>query len=177
MIGYPLDSASAVVVNKDPAWEDLHSASDLLPELLADLRSPLPVRLGRMSDTIARMERVALVLIPKLLAYRDEMFPDASSWHADSHRHPQPDPVLLLAVREWVWSMATEPSMPLLRQKRLNAVLTEILVARAAVQAYYAKFNQRSPAPLVHTLNALWLLVAASWKLRPLLAEGEKNHA
>ena len=66
----------------------------------------LPVRLGRMSDTIARMERVALVLIPKLLAYRDDMFPDASSWRADSRRHPQPDPVLLLAVREWVWSMA-----------------------------------------------------------------------
>jgi len=176
LIGHTLDSAPTVVVNGDPAWEDLHAASGLLPELLADMRSPLPVRLGRMSDTIARMERAALVLIPKLLAYRDDMFPDASSWRTDSHRHPQPDPVLLLAVREWVWSMATEPSMPLLRQKRLNAVLTEILVARAAVQAYSSTFHQRSPAPLVHTLNALWLLVAASWKLRPLLAESEKNH-
>jgi len=167
--------APADRLTADSAWEDLRAASDTLPERLADLRSPLAERLAHMNDAIVRMEHAALSLIPKLIAHRDQTYPDAASWRADARRHPQPDPVLLLAVREWVWSMATEPNMPLLRQKRLNAVLTEILVARAAVQAYSCELHQRTPVPLVHTLNALWLLVAASWKLRPLLAEGKRE--
>ena len=158
-----------------PAWAQLESGLQELPGCLADLRSPLGVRFGVISDVVRRIESAALELIPELVGYRDRHFADASKWNDNLRRHPQPDPTLLLAVREWVWSLASEPSVPLVRQKRLGTVLTETLVARAVVQSYSAGLSSHSPQALVRTLGGLWLLVAACWKLRPLLAPGTRH--
>ena len=72
----------------------------------------------------------------ELVAYRRRHFPDAASWRVVPERYPQPDPMLLLAVREWVLSVGQHPEVGLNKQKRLASILTEILVARAAIETY-----------------------------------------
>jgi hypothetical protein len=156
-----------------PAWQPLRAALDELPGCIADLRSPAPDRLRRLADITARLESAALELIYGLVEYRNRVHPNPATWRTGAGRYPQPDPMLLLAGREWIWSLASEPRVSMSRQKRLLSVLTEILVARAAIHAYSSRLHEPSLPPLVHTLNALWLLVAECWKLRPLLAWGD----
>jgi hypothetical protein len=160
------------VLAHEPAWNALRRGSEELIERLTDLRSPLERRFRDLSAVAARVERAALDLTKALVAYRNRAFPDPVHWQVGRERHPQPEPTRLRAVREWVWSLGVEAHVPLNRQKRLSSALTEILVARAALLAYSANLHDPAPAPLVHTLNALWLLVAGCWKLRPLLGIG-----
>lgn len=156
-----------------PEWKRLHGALGAWPETLADLRSPLNARLIRMEELAADMESSSLKLIPFLIRIRDRRFPQPGLWQPGKERYPQPDPITQLAVREWVWSLASEPSVPLNRQKRLNRVMTEILVARTSIQTYSLRLEEPSSSPLVRMLTALWLLIAGCWKLRPLLLDGQ----
>ncbi len=156
-----------------PEWKRLHGALGAWPETLADLRSPLNARLVRMEELAADMESSSLKLIPFLIRIRDRRFPQPGLWQPGKERYPQPDPITQLAVREWVWSLASEPSVPLNRQKRLNRVMTEILVARTSIQTYSLRLEEPSSSPLVRMLTALWLLIAGCWKLRPLLLDGQ----
>jgi hypothetical protein len=84
--------------------------------------------------------------------------------------------MLLLAVREWVLSVGHDPGVGLNKQKRLASVLTEILVARAAIETYSTRLQNVSPPDLVRTLGALWLLIAECWKVLPILAAGKASH-
>jgi hypothetical protein len=156
-----------------PAWQPLCAALDEIPHCIADLASPAPDRFWRLAAVAAELEASALELIPSLVVFRNVTYPNPAVWRTDGGRYPQPDPTLLLAAREWIWSLASEPRVSMGRQKQLLGVLTEILVARAAIQTYSSRLHEPSLPPLVHTLNALWLLVAECWKLRPLLAWGD----
>lgn len=168
------ESAAKESILQLPDWKRLNGALCAWPETLADLRSPLDARLIRMEELAADMETSSLKLIPFLIQLRDERYPQPGQWQPGKERYPQPDPTTQLAVREWVWSLASEPSVPLNRQKRLNRVMTEILVARTAVQTYSLRLDEPSSLPLVRLLTALWLLVAGCWKLRPLLLDGQR---
>jgi len=158
-----------------PVWADLFSALDLVPACLGDLRSPWAKRSHDMLTVARRLETSALSLVPLLVAARDELFPRPEQWHAPIERYPQPDPTHLLAVREWVLSLGTLKTVPLVRQKRLGSSLTQILVAKAAVETYSKRLRPASAPDLVRLLAALWLLVAECWKLRPLLAGDGPN--
>jgi hypothetical protein len=156
-------------------WERLHDALDELPSCLADLRVAPQQRFARLELVMRRIEDESLMLIPKLLACRNEMFPDPRDWNLPAKRHPQPDPTLTLALREWIWSLSAEPSVPLALQKRLSTTLTEILVAREGLATYSKQLCNNKPDDLVRTLNTLWVLVAECWKIRPLLATAMQN--
>lgn len=158
-----------------PEWQCLHSALAAWPESLADLRSPLDSRFIRINELATDMEYSSIKLIPSLIALRDEVYPHPGQWQPGRERYPQPNPTTQLAVREWVCALAREPSVPLNRQKRLSRVMTEILVARTAVQTYSLRLDEPSSSPLVRMLTALWLLVAGCWKLRPLLLDGPNS--
>jgi hypothetical protein len=168
-----LEPRTAEPPQRAPAWQPLHAALDEIPRCIADLGSPASERFGHLARVAATLEAAALELISFLVDYRNRTHPNAATWRTDGGKYPQPDPTLLLAAREWIWSLASEPSVSMGRQKRLLSVLTEILVARAAIQTYSSRLHEHSLPPLVHTLNALWLLVAECWKLRPLLAWGD----
>jgi hypothetical protein len=160
-------------LERAPAWQPLRAALDELPGCIADSRSPAADRFRRLHEITGRLESAALELIPRLVEYRNRVHPNPATWRTGGGRYPQPDPTLLLAGREWVWSLASEPRVSMGRQKQLLGVLTEILVAQAAIHTYSSRLHEPSLPPLVHTLNALWLLVAECWKLRPLLAWGD----
>jgi hypothetical protein len=153
----------------------LRSLLDDLPGGLADLRSAPRGRFERLALLMSRIEVDALALIPKLVACRNETFPDPRDWQLTATRHPQPDPTLTLALREWIWSLSSEPTVPLALQKRLNTALTEILIAREGLLTYSKQLCDNKPDGLVRTLNALWVLVAECWKIRPLLSAAVQN--
>lgn len=158
-----------------PQWHELEGALSRLLDLLADLRSPWERRRSELLEATRRMEEAALHLVNVLVTERNRAFPDPSQWVLPSERYPQPDPVHLLAVREWVLSLGPQAGVPLSRQKRLGSSLTQILVARAAVGAYSSRLRHATAPDLVRTLAALWMLVAECWKVRPLLA-GDSSH-
>jgi hypothetical protein len=158
-----------------PDWADLFTALDQVPCCLGDLRSPWPQRSDDLLKAARQIETSALSLVPLLVAVRNELFPRPEQWHAPFERYPQPDPTHLLAVREWVLSLGTLKTVPLVRQKRLGSALTQILVAKAAVETYSKRLRPASAPDLVRILAALWLLVAECWKLRPLLAGDGPN--
>lgn len=168
----PLRIATAADLD---GWERLQDALDELPGSLADLRSDPRERFSRLQGLIGRIEVESLALITKLVACRDELFPDPRDWQLAATRHPQPDPTLILALREWIWSLSAEPTVPLAIQKRLSTTLTEILIAREGLAAYSKQLCNNKPEDLVRTLNTLWVLVAECWKIRPLLAAATQN--
>jgi len=157
-------------------WARLLETLDEVTDCLADLRSPLPERFERLGRVMQGLEAESLKVIPQMVAWRNAEFPDAATWRLEALRYPQPEPTLVLALREWIWSLSSEPSIPLSRQKRLNKVLTEILVARAALQTYSNQLCDNRPQALVRLLNAVWVLVAQTWKARPLLAGGANGN-
>jgi hypothetical protein len=163
-------------VGREQEWNVLNEALSQLPACLADLRSPWPRRASQLHDLIRSLEQTSLGLVQELVAHRNTFFPDAASWRVVPERYPQPDPTLLLAVREWVLSIGSHPGVGLNKQKRLASVLTEILVARAAIETYSTRLHNVSPPDLVRTLSALWLLIAECWKVLPLLAAGKASH-
>ena len=154
------------------SWKQLAAALDDLPKCLADLRSPLPIRMKQLGDVLRDAEAHSLELVTYLVSLRNQLYPDPSAWAAVPLRYPQPDPTLVLALREWVMSLGTEPSVPLQRQKRLNKALTQILVARAALHTYSEQLHEDRPDVLVRVLSAIWVLIAEIWKARPLLSSG-----
>jgi len=158
---------------KDPlslsAWTHLASALDQLPDCLADLRSPLTQRFADLEQVLTQCETHARVLVDHFVQIRDARFPSPVDWNSGRERYPQAEPTLNLAAREWTLSLGSERSVPLNRQKRMNAALTEILVARAAILTYSLRLRETSSGPLVRMLGALWVLVAECWKMRPLL--------
>ena len=154
---------------------ELSRALSSLPDGLADLRSPWSARSARMLELTQVLERTALRLVTNLVEHRNRAHPDPATWLGTSERYPQPDPTHLLAVREWVLSLGAQKTVPLSRQKRLGSSLTQILIAKAAIEAYSKRLRHASAPDLVRTLAALWLLVAECWKLRPLLT-GETSH-
>jgi hypothetical protein len=158
-----------------PEWRLLSDALARLLDLLADLRSPWPRRRADMLAAARDVESLCLRLVNEFVAERDRSFPDPRSWRLPVERYPQPDPTHLLAVREWVLSLGQCSTVPVAQQKRLGSSLTQILVAKAAVETYSKRLRQASAPDLVRTLAALWMLVAECWKLRPLLA-GETPH-
>jgi hypothetical protein len=166
------DVLTAKSIVQNPEWLRLQAVLAAWPETLADLRSPLDSRIRRMNDLAADMEASGLKLIQLFVTLRNEVYPNPAQWNPGKERYPQPDPTTQLAVREWILSLTNEPSVPLNRQKRLSRVLTEILVAQAAVQTYSSRLDEPSSSPLVRMLSALWLLVAGCWQLRPLLLDG-----
>lgn len=123
-----------------------------------------------MLGLAGELEVSALRLVNSLVAHRQSLFPDPAAWLAPAERYPQPDPTHLLAVREWVLSLGDQKTVPLTRQKRLGSTLTQILVAKSAVETYSRRLHQASAPDLARTLAALWMLVAECWKLSPLLA-------
>lgn len=159
-----------------PEWSRLASALDRLPDGLADLRSPLHRRFGELDSILTECEKCARILVDALTEQRDRQYPRAAAWQPGHERYPQPEPTLILALREWILSLGTEESVPLNRQKRMNAVLTEILVARAAILAYSERLHETSSGPLVRMLGALWVLVAECWKMRPLLGPRDQQN-
>jgi hypothetical protein len=164
------------MANSDPA--DLTELTDVLarlPDGLADLRSPWPARSARMLELVQVLESTALRQVFSLVEHRNRAYPDPATWLGPSERYPQPDPTHLLAVREWVLSLGAQKTVPLSRQKRLGSSLTQILIAKAAIETYSKRLRHASAPDLVRTLAALWLLVAECWKLRPLLT-GETSH-
>jgi len=163
-------------VGSEREWNALHEALSHIPSCLGDLRSPWPERALRLGDLLSSLEQTSLGLVQELVDYRRRHFPDATTWRLLPERHPQPDPTLLLAVREWVLSVGHDPGVGLNKQKRLASVLTEILVARAAIETYSKRLHNVSPPDLVRTLGALWLLVAECWKVLPILAAGKASH-
>ena len=176
----PVDALAGAGITPDPLglaeWPRLTSALDSLPDCLADLRSPLPQRFADLERVLALCEQSARVLVDVLAAHRDRRYPDPTDWQPGGERYPQPEPTLNLAVREWILSLGRERSVPLNRQKRMNAVLTEILVARAAILAYSLRLHETSSGPLVRMLGALWVLVAECWKMRPLLGSPDQKN-
>lgn len=179
LINTPLDSLEGAGVAADPLglpeWSRLSSALDLLPDCLADLRSPLAQRFGRVGRVLTECEQSARVLVDALVERRDRLYPNPADWHPGGERYPQPEPILNLAVREWILSLGTERSVPLNRQKGMNAALTEILVARASVLTYSRRLHESASGPLVRMLGALWVLVAECWKMRPLLGSPDQE--
>jgi len=163
-------------VGSQREWNVLDESLGQLPLCLADLRSSWPEQALRLHDLIDSLEQTSLVLVQELVTYRRRHFPDASSWRVVPERYPQPDPTLLLAVREWVLSVGHHPEVGLNKQKRLASVLTEILVARAAIETYSKRLHNVSPPDLARTLSALWLLIAECWKVLPILAAGKTSH-
>ena len=171
-----MERRTAIMDSLDqPEWGELCAALARLLDGLADLRSPWSVRQAAMLDATHDVESLALQLVNALVAQRDRDFPDPHTWRLPLERYPQPDPTHLLAVREWVLSLGEQSSVPVARQKRLGSTLTQILVAKAAVETYSKRLRQASAPDLVRTLAALWMLVAECWKLRPLLA-GDSSH-
>ena len=158
-----------------PEWRSLEGALAHLLDQLADLRSPWPKRRADMLETAREMEHAALLLVKEFVNERDRTFPEPKDWKVPVERYPQPDPTHLLAVREWVLSLGEQSDVPVTRQKRLGSSLTQILVAKAAVETYSKRLRHATAPDLVRTLAALWLLVAECWKLRPLLA-GDSSH-
>jgi len=159
----------------DPDWSKLSLSLSGLPDRLADLRSPWSARRAAMLSLASELESSALRLVINLVAFRQAHFPDPATWRAPLERYPQPDPTHLLAVREWVLSAGEQKTVPVALQKRLGSTLTQILVAKSAVETYSNRLHQASAPDLARTLAALWMLVAECWKLSPLLA-GEPSH-
>ncbi len=158
-----------------PEWRRLNGSLARLPDLLADLRSPWAKRRSDMLETARELEQSALFLVNQFVSERDRAFPEPRQWKLPVERYPQPDPTHLLAVREWVLSLGEHSDVPVTLQKRLGSSLTQILVAKAAVEAYSKRLRHATAPDLVRTLAALWMLVAECWKLRPLLA-GDSSH-
>lgn len=178
MTNSPSDPQARAHITPDPLglpeWTLLTFALDALPDCLANLRSPLTRRFAELERVLGQCEQNARVLVDALADYREQCYPDPSDWQAGGERYPQPEPTLNLAVREWILSLGSERTVALNRQKRMNAALTEILVARAAIQAYSLRLRETSSGPLVRMLGALWVLVAECWKMRPLLGSPDR---
>lgn len=156
-------------------WKQLEGALSQLLQFLADLRSPWEQRRTEMLEAAKDVEESAMRLVQDLMTERDRAFPDPREWKLPAERYPQPDPTHLLAVREWVLRLGAEASAPLSRQKRLGSTLTQILIAKAAVETYSKRLRNATAPDLVRTMAALWMLVAECWKLRPLLAGDPSN--
>jgi hypothetical protein len=169
----PQDSVAPLAGTAD--WTKLSGALEKLPACLADLRRPLRQRFLALDSVLADCDESARALIDLLVAHRDLRFADPRSWESVGARYPQPEPTLTLALREWILALGAEPAVPLNHQKRLASALTEILVARAAILTYSERLHEPTAGPLVRMLGALWVLVAASWKTRPLLGTTDRE--
>lgn len=156
-------------------WQRLQDALARLIPQLADLRSPWGRRRREMLELASEVEHLALFMVQQFVNERDRSFPHPKDWKLPVERYPQPDATHLLAVREWVLSLGAQSDVPVTRQKRLGSTLTQILVAKAALEAYSKRLQHATAPDVVRTLAALWMLVAECWKLRPLLA-GDTPH-